>query len=264
MTATASASVGSQPKEKTVRELRVELAAAYRLTAQFGMDDMLGTHISSRLPGEPIRFLINPYGLMFDEITASSLIAVDLDGNVVSDNKAMANPFGFTIHGAVQGAREDARCVLHTHTQAGMAVAAMKDGLLPLNQMSMTFFNRLAYYDYEALTAEEENNKYQGDEDEQRRMVEALGDKNNMIMRNHGLMTVGETMADAFYRMYYLDQSCRIQMNALAANTEIVLPSDETCEAVAVHEESDSRPKEQMTWDALVRKLDRIDPSFRN
>ena len=265
MSSPASATVAKFTRGKTERDLRVDTAAAYRLIAMFGMDDLLATHISCRLSGEPFRFLLNPYGLLFEEITASSLVVLDMNGNLVGDSKQQPNPYGFAIHAAVQKVRPDAKCVIHTHTQPGMAVAAMADGLLSLNQMSMMFHNRVAYYDYEELNVElDPEKKLKAEEDEQERIGQALGDKHCLIMRNHGLLTVGETMADAFHRMYYLEQSCKIQMNTLACNTKILLPSDQTAEAIAVIEENDPRPRAQNTWDALLRKLDHIDPSFRN
>lgn len=265
MASTASARVKDLSQAKSERELRVDTAAAYRLIAHFGMDDLLATHISCRLPGEPIRFLINPYGLMFDEIAASSLVVLDLEGRPVGDRKQAANPYGFAIHAAVHRAAPEGRCVIHTHTQAGMSVAAMKCGLLPLNQMNMMFHDRVAYYDYEELHPELDPDKpAHADRDEQERLAAALGDKTSMIMRNHGLLTVGRTMADAFYRMYYLEQSCRVQMSAMACNTELLVPSNELAGNIATIEENDPRPREEITWAALVRRLDRIDPSFRN
>ena len=260
-------SVSRTAREKGERELRVDTAAAYRLIALFGMDDLLGTHISCRLPGNPMRFLLNPYGLLFEEITASSLVAVDLGGNVVGATKTKPNPYGYAIHAAIQKARPDAKCIIHTHTHPGMAVAAMADGLQMLNQLSMMFYNRIAYYDYEELNvalAEEEALKAEASEQE--RLAAALGPHNVMVMRNHGLIAVGETMAETFYRMYYLEQACHIQMNALACNTKMVWPSAEVCEQIAEMEKKDPRdpPPHIWAWDALLRKLDRTDPSFRN
>jgi ribulose-5-phosphate 4-epimerase/fuculose-1-phosphate aldolase len=179
-------------------ELRCDLAAAYRLFARFGMDDLIFTHLSIRLPGKDHRFLLNPFGYLFDEITASSLIAVDAEGHAIEKlEDAKINNAGFTIHSAVHMARDDAQCVMHSHTTAGMAVAAQEQGLLPLNQMSMQFFGRTSYHDYEGIAL---------DLDERDRLVRDLGDNNAMILRHHGLLTTGRTVADAFYEMYYLEQ----------------------------------------------------------
>ncbi|MSO93038.1 MAG: class II aldolase/adducin family protein [Rhodospirillales bacterium] len=259
--------ISKSPREKGERELRINTAAAYRLIALYGMDDLLGTHISCRLPGAPTRFLLNPYGLLFEEITASSLVAVDLDGNVSGAGKAKPNPYGYAIHAAIQGARPDAKCIIHTHTHPGMAVAAMADGLQMLNQLNMMFYNRIAYYDYEELNvALSEGEALRAEESEQKRLSDALGPHNAMIMRNHGLIAVGETMSETFYRMYYLEQSCAIQMNALACNTKLIVPSHDVCEQIAEFEKKDPRdpPPHVWAWEALLRKLDRTDPSFRN
>ncbi len=174
-------------------ELRCDLAAAYRLFARFGMDDLIFTHLSVRLPGQDHRFLLNPFGYLFDEITASSLIAVDAEGHALEKlDEAKINNAGFTIHSAVHMARDDAQCVMHSHTTAGMAVAAQEQGLLPLNQMSMQFFGRTSYHDYEGIAL---------DLDERDRLVRDLGDNNAMILRHHGLLTTGRTVGDAFYEM---------------------------------------------------------------
>ena len=263
----ASPNVTRFPKKQGERELRVDTAAAYRVLAMLGMDDLLATHISTRLPGEPMRFLTNPYGLLFEEITASSLVALDLEGNVVGESKTKPNPYGYVIHAAVQRARPDAKCVIHTHTHPGMAVAAMADGLQMLNQLSMMFHNRVAYYDYEELNvALAEEDALKGDQGEQERLAAALGSHNVMIMRNHGVIVVGETMSEAFYRLYYFEKACEIQMNTLPCNVKMVIPSPEVCEEVALMETKDPRnpPPHVWAWEAMLRKLDRTDPSFRN
>src|SRR5262245_39954300 len=203
-------------------ELRCDLAAAYRLFARFGMDDLIFTHLSVRLPGKEHRFLLNPFGDLFDEITASSLIAVDPEGHAIETlDEAKINNAGFTIHSAVHMARDDAQCVMHTHTTAGMAVAAQDEGLLPLNQMSMQFHGRLAYHDYEGIAL---------DLDERDRLVRDLGAHNAMILKNHGLLTVGRTVAEAFYYMYYLEQACRIQVAATQGGMKVTLPPSNVAE----------------------------------
>ena len=238
------------------RQLRIDLAAAYRLIHHFGMDDTIYTHLSLRVPGPEHHFLINPYGMTFDEITASSLVKIDLDGHPVGDSPWPVNPAGFTIHSAVHMARDDAPCVMHTHTTAGMAVAAMRRGLLPLNQMSLLFYDNLAYHDYEGAAL---------DLDERERIVADLGDKPAMILRHHGLLTVGRTVAEAFYYMYYLEQSCRLQLAALQTGEELVLVPDEVGWHYRRQEsEFESLPKGDRMWPALLRRLDRIDPSYRD
>src|SRR5258708_7941705 len=187
-------------------ELRCELAAAYRLFARFGMDDLIFTHLSARLPGRDHRFLLNPYGLMFDEITASSLVAVDPDGHAIEkEDESKINNAGFTIHSAVHMSRDDAHCVMHTHTTASMAVAAQDQGLLPLNQMSMAFFGGVAYHDYEGIAL---------DLDERERLGRDLGGKAVMVLRHHGLLAVRRTGAEAVLNIYYMEQSCRLQVAA--------------------------------------------------
>src|SRR5215471_6525179 len=176
-------------------QTRVDLAAAYRLVAHYGWDDLIFTHISARVPGGEHHFLLNPYGMMFDEVTASSLVKVDLEGKVVMETPYFINPAGFTIHSAVHAAREDALCVMHLHTIAGIAVSAQRDGLLPLSQQSMFPLASLAYHDYEGLAL---------NDDEKQRLVHDLGSGNYLILRNHGLLTVGRTVAEAFLGMYTL------------------------------------------------------------
>jgi ribulose-5-phosphate 4-epimerase/fuculose-1-phosphate aldolase len=236
-------------------ELRCDLAAAYRLIARFGMDDLIYTHLSVRLPGPTHRFLLNPYGLMFDEITASSLVAVDPEGHAIEKNEeSKINNAGFTIHSALHMASDTANCVMHTHTIAGMAVAAQEVGLLPLNQMSMEFFGRIAYHDYEGIAL---------DLDERERLVRDLGDKPVMFLRNHGLLTVGRTVAEAFYNMYYLEQSCRIQIAATQGGLKLTVPSDKTAAHTAQQFNRITNAKGARPWAALRRRLDREDPSYK-
>src|SRR6202142_4187413 len=198
--------------------LRRELAAVYRLIAHFRMTDLIFNHISVRLPGPEHRFLLNPFGLLYEEVTASSLVIVGLDGELITDGPWQVNAAGFVIHSAVHEAREDALCVLHTHTKAGCAVAAQEQGLLPLNQMSLEFYNRVAYHDYEGIALSNA---------EKKRLVAALSAKPVMILRNHGLLTVGATPGEAFLRMFYLERSCEVQVDAVAGGTPIVTPPPE-------------------------------------
>ncbi|MFH8810319.1 class II aldolase/adducin family protein [Streptomyces hygroscopicus] len=243
------------------QRLRRELAAVYRLVAHFRMTDLIFTHISLRLPGPEHHFLINPYGLLFEEITASSLVKIDIDGNPVDATPHRVNPAGFVIHSAVHKARSDAQCVLHTHTPAGCAVAAQRDGLLPVNQISMEFHNRVAYHDYEGVAL---------NLDEQQRLVKDLGDQPVMILRNHGLLTVGTSAAQAFLRMYYLDKACQIQVSALASGAALVLPDPAVCDLAARQlngEATDSDYPDDdaydLAWSALLRLVDRIAPDYR-
>ncbi|MFB7363230.1 class II aldolase/adducin family protein [Streptomyces hydrogenans] len=241
--------------------LRRELAAVYRLVAHFRMTDLIFTHISMRLPGPDHHFLINPYGLLFEEITASNLVKIDLDGNPVDPTPYPVNPAGFVIHSAIHAARPDAHCVLHTHTKAGCAVAAQKDGLLPLNQMSMEFHNRVGYHDYEGVAL---------NLDEQRRLVADIGDHPALVLRNHGLLTVGESAARAFLRMYYLEKACEIQVTAQAGGVPLVVPPAEVCEytaqQLAGEAESDFEDLDayDLAWSALLRMLDRTCPDYKN
>ncbi len=241
-------------------QLRRELAAVYRLVAHFRMTDLIFTHISLRLPGPDHHFLINPYGLLFEEITASSLVRVDLDGNPVDAPGARVNPAGFVIHSAIHRAREDALCVLHTHSRAGCAVAALEEGLLPVNQMSLEFYNRVSYHDYEGIAL---------NLDEQKRLADDLGDHHALILRNHGLLTVGSTAARAFLRMFYLDKACEIQIAAAAAG-KLRLPTPEVSEYTAQQYEGtvigDYGDPEAMdlAWTALLRLLGRVAPGYED
>ena len=236
--------------------LRRELAAVYRLVAHFKMTDLIYNHISVRLPGPEHRFLLNPFGLLYEEITASSLVIVGLDGELVTDGPWRVNPAGFVIHSAIHQTRDDALCVLHTHTKAGCAVAAQGSGLLPLNQMSLEFYNRVAYHDYEGIAVSP---------DEKKRLVADLGDKNVMILRNHGLLTVGRTPGQAFLRMFYLERSCQIQVDALAGGAPPVLPSPEVCEFTARQfERNDAVGQPSLAWDAMLRLTERLYPDYKD
>ncbi len=236
-------------------ETRVNLAACYRLVAYYGWTDQIYNHISARVPGEHDRFLLNPYGLLYDEITASSLVKIDSDGEVIADKTGMGvNRAGFVIHSAVHAARPDAACVIHTHSRAGMAVSAQKRGLLPLTQHAMKFHNRLAYHDYEGIAI---------DLDERQRLARDLSDRNAMILRNHGLLTLGPTIRQAFEEIYYLERACEAQIDALAGGAELNMPSPEACEKSARLFERPDRVSATRDWPALLRLLDRGDPSYR-
>ncbi|MGG5889341.1 class II aldolase/adducin family protein [Falsiroseomonas sp. HC035] len=239
----------------TEQELREDLAAAYRLIAYFGMTDLVFTHLSVRVPGEGHRFLVNPYGLLFEEITASSLVLVDAEGEPRQPTSWPVNPAGFVIHSAVHRGRDNANCVMHTHTLAGMAVAAQQGGLLPLNQMMMEFIGQVALHDYEGVAADDNLS-------ERERLVQDLGDKPAMILRNHGLLTVGHTVAEAFYWMWYLEQSCRIQLAAQSSGAPLAVASAETVERTRA-QFSTGPTKGWLPWQALRRKLDREQSDYR-
>ncbi len=244
----------SEPGSAGEREVRVALAACYRLIAHFGMDDLVYTHISARVPGEPGHFLINPYGLMFHEITASSLVKIDYDGNIVEDTGYPVNKAGFVIHSALHMAKPEVNCVLHTHTRAGIAVSCLEEGLLHINQHSAMFYNRLAYHDYEGIAL---------DLDERSRLVRDLGDKPAMMLRNHGLLTTGRTVPEAFTLMYYLEQSCRIQIDLMATGRKLTRLSDNVLQHTAEQFVSSPLPCGEREWPALMRLLDAKDPGFR-
>jgi ribulose-5-phosphate 4-epimerase/fuculose-1-phosphate aldolase len=252
--------VAKQAFADSAEELRLrrELAAVYRLIAHFRMTDLIFTHISLRLPGPDHHFLINPYGLLFEEITASTLVKIDLDGRQVEDTPYVVNPAGFVIHSAIHAARPDAMCVLHTHTKAGCAVAAQQQGLLPLNQMSMEFYGRVAYHDFEGVALNLA---------EQKRLVDDLGEQPVMILRNHGLLTVGSTAAQAFLRMYYLEKACEIQTTAQAGGALIIPPHD-VCEYTARQLAGEAEADLQddvgydLAWTALLRLLSRVAPDY--
>jgi ribulose-5-phosphate 4-epimerase/fuculose-1-phosphate aldolase len=206
------------------RQMRIDLAACYRLIAHYDMDDLFATHISARVSGPEEHFLLNPYGLLYTQITASNLVKVDLDGNIVGDTEYTVNPAGFVIHSAVHAARPDAKCVLHTHTVAGMAVASLEEGLLPLTQKSMRFYNRIGYHDYEGVA---------DDLDERTRIVASLGKNNALILRNHGLLTCGKTVSQAFLLMRNLEKSCKTQLAAMASGGTLIKLSPNLMEHAA-------------------------------
>lgn len=240
-------------------QTRVDLAAAYRLVALFKWDDLVYTHITARIPGTE-HVLINPYGLMFDEITASSLIKIDLDGNVLQETSFPINPAGFVIHSAVHKARHDVQCVVHTHTVNGVAVAAQKRGVLPISQHSIFVRASLGYHDYEGVALRD---------DEKPRLTTSLGDNTYLVLRNHGLLTVGRTIADAWKAMYFFETTCAIQVRAQAAGTLesgdlIGIGSDIVATAQEQAKVANRGAGGGLVWPGLLRRLDRTDPSFRD
>ena len=232
--------------------VRQDLAAAYRLVAHYGCDDLIFTHLSARVPGNEPHFLINPFGLMFDEVTASNLVKIDVDGNVVLDNGYGVNSAGFTIHSAVHMARDDAHAVMHLHTDAGVAVSCMKEGLLPLNQTALFICDDVAHHDYEGVAL---------NLDERDRLTADLGRKNTMLLWNHGTLAVGHTVAECFMRLYYLERACAIQVKALAGGA-LRHPSPQSVGATTGL--GAMAPMANFAWPALRRMLDRQDRGYQN
>ncbi|WP_179582570.1 class II aldolase/adducin family protein [Pigmentiphaga litoralis] len=247
------------------RQLRIDLAACYRLVDLFGMSDMILNHISARVPGDDVHFLINPFGMMYEEITASSLIKIDLDGNIIHNPNTdyTINLAGYVIHSAIHGARHDVGCVLHTHTPAGMAVSALECGLLPLNQTAMRFAGGVGYHEFEGVAV---------DTDERRRLVSSLGDKDALILRNHGLLTVGQDVAEAFVNMQRLERACQTQLLTMSANSPIHMPPQAAVDkaynqlrrAPTPDIHGNFPPHGRREWPALLRMLDRRDASYRD
>jgi ribulose-5-phosphate 4-epimerase/fuculose-1-phosphate aldolase len=236
------------------RDLRVDLAACYRLVALLGWDDLVFTHISARLPGEHEAFLINPYGMLFEEITASSLVKVDLHGDKLAPSDWPVNPAGFVIHSAIHAARPDVQCVLHVHTNAGVAVSAQRDGLLPISQIATIALSSLGYHDYEGIALRD---------DEKPRLVRDLGQNLGLVLRNHGLLTVGATVGDAFIAMYALQRACEVQIMAQAGGTPLVQVDSRITAGVRANVEAVTKGMGgAIAWPALRRKLDRLDPSY--
>ena len=236
-------------------QARVDLAAMYRLTALYKWDDLIFTHISMRVPGSEHHFLINPYGFLFEEITASSLVKIDLHGKQVMDSPHPINPAGFVIHSAVHEAREDAMCVYHTHTLYGVAVSAQKNGLLPISQQSLFPLSSLGYHDYEGVALNDE---------EKPRLVADLGTNNALILRNHGLLTVGQTGADAFQLRYILEAACRAQILAQSGGGELVMIPPPILQGIKAQAAQVMKGVGgNLAWPGLMRKLDRIDPSYK-
>jgi ribulose-5-phosphate 4-epimerase/fuculose-1-phosphate aldolase len=262
-----SANPSNQPTPLDARRIgpaewdaRIKLAACYRMVARLGMDDLIYNHISARVPDHEDQFLINPYGLLFDEITASSLVKINIAGEKLDDTPYSVNVAAFVIHAAIHASSHDAACVLHTHSDASVAVSGQEKGLLPLSQFAMRFYNRQAFHDYEGVAI---------DLDEQARLVRDLGSHKVMLMRNHGIVTVGRTPGEAFMLLYYFERAARIQlqMQAAAAGAALVMPPHEVCEKAARQFwelQGDILVPGEREWPALMRQLDRTDQSYRN
>lgn len=236
-------------------EERVNLAACYRLVAHYDWDDLIFTHISARVPGPEHHFLINPYGLLFEEVTASSLVKVDLQGNKVMPGGFDINPAGFTIHSAIHAAREDAKCVIHLHSVNGVSVGAQRGGVLPISQQSIVVLSSLAYHDYEGIALNEE---------EKPRLVADLGDKSFLMLRNHGLLTVADNIADAFVLMYTFETTCEIQLLAQSKGDDLIMLDPRIIAGAKAQVKQVMRSAGGgLAWPGLIRKMDRLDPSFR-
>lgn len=239
----------------TEKEARVNLAACYRLAAHYQMTDLIYTHITARVPGTEDQFLINPYGLRWEEITASSLVKIDVEGNKIEQTPYRVNPAGFTIHSAIHMSRPDAHWVMHTHTRAGVAVSCLEDGLLPLNQIALQFYGRLAYHDFEGIAL---------DHSERERIVADFGNQPGLVLRNHGLVTVGRTAAEMFNNMFYLNRACEIQVSALSMGRALKVVPVDVCEHVA--KQGDQMAFDdgdlQLEWDAHLRLLATLDLSY--
>lgn len=244
--------------DKTEWETRVDLAACYRLVALYGMSDLVYNHITARVPGQHNQFLINAYGYLYEEITASSLYKIDIDGNVIErpDTPYGINQAGYVIHSAVHAAREDVACVIHTHARASMAVSMMECGLLPISQHAMRFYGDVGYHPYEGVAL---------DLDERARLIEHLGDKNVMFLRNHGLLVCGTSIAEAFNRCYWVELACKAQIDAMSTGAELIVPPQEVIDLTANQFDPDVRRRYgEMEWETMLRRVDRVDPSFRN
>ncbi|MGB5542759.1 MAG: class II aldolase/adducin family protein [Gammaproteobacteria bacterium] len=236
-------------------QTRVELAAAYRLVAMFGWDDLIFTHISARVPDAGHHFLVNPYGLLFEEINASNLVKVDLDGNKVLDSPHPVNPAGFVIHSAVHAARDDAQCVIHLHTNEGIAVSIQPDGLRPLSQTSLFAVADIAYHDYEGVALNDE---------EKPRLVADLGQHSYLILRNHGTLTTGRSVGEAFLAMYILQRACEIQMLASAGGADLIPVPEAIIDGIKAQASQVTLGQGAgLAWPALLRRLDRKGPSYR-
>src|SRR5487761_1496801 len=259
---TLEANLSNRPGHIGAEEwaVRVDLAACYRLIAHFGWDDLVLTHNSARVPGTTDQMLINPSGLMFNEITASNLLKVDInDGHLVAPSEYEPIYAGIVIHGAIYMGRADVQCVIHTHTEADIAVGALEEGLLPLSQWAMRFYNRLGYHDYEGVSL---------DLDERERLQQSIGNHPVLVLRNHGLLATGRNVAEAFSLTYHFERSAEAQLKiqaAAASGAHIVTPSPDTCERqAAMFAGNAPRLQGQREWPALLRLMDRLDPSYRN
>jgi len=229
-------------------KLRCDLAASYRMAAVYGWEDLIFTHFSARIPGPDHHFLINPFGLFFEEITASSLLKVDLEGRVLIKSDYLFNPAGFVIHGAIHGARDDAMFIMHTHTVEGMAISAQKEGLLPITQTALSVGSDLAYHMYEGIVL---------DVPERQRLLHNVGDKNNVIFKNHGLMSLGQTIGEAFVRLFFLQKACETQVMAQAGGGALIIPPEEVISRVDQQTISNGPIMAHLTWEAVLRKAER-------
>ena len=237
------------------RQMRIDLAACYRLIAHFGLNELTYNHISARIPGPREEILINSFGLMFDEVCASNLVKVNLEGKVIADPLGLGiNEAGYVIHGAVHSGRPDVVCVIHTHSPAGMAVSAQADGLLPLTQNAMLFHEQIGYHEYEGIAV---------DLDEQKKLVSDLGAFNAMILRNHGLLTAGRSIAEAFNAMFFLENACRAQVAAMAGGRQLNFPPEEAARKTAAISREHGLQAADRDWPALRRLADRIDESYK-
>jgi ribulose-5-phosphate 4-epimerase/fuculose-1-phosphate aldolase len=236
-------------------QARVDLACAYRLVAHHGWDDLIFTHLSARIPGPEEHFLINPMGLMFEEVTASNLIKVDLDGNILSPTSYFINPAGYTIHSCIHGARHDVGAVFHTHTVAGIAVSSQKQGLLPMTQTALGFYNQLAYHDYEGLAL---------NPDEKPRLIADLGASKALILRNHGLLAAGASVAEAYLILFMLEKACQIQLAAQGNGADLVMQPQAMADLVGQQSQFAFGFAADMAWKAAMRKMERLDGSFRD
>jgi ribulose-5-phosphate 4-epimerase/fuculose-1-phosphate aldolase len=258
MTATALKARKSVREQVSKEEwdTRVNLAACYRLMAEFGMVEMVANHISARVPGTENEFLINPYGMLYEEMTASCMIRIDIDGKVMfNPTEYDVNEAGYVIHSAIHAARHDVDCIIHTHTLAGMAVSAMKCGILPIAQSSMRFSD-IAYHDYEGVALRLE---------ERERLVQNLGNREAMVLRNHGLLTVAPSIPECFNNMYRLERACQVQVTTLSCNTELQFPPNEVVKYSNEQMRSGNRRRYGLLeWPALLRKLDKVDTSYKN
>jgi ribulose-5-phosphate 4-epimerase/fuculose-1-phosphate aldolase len=256
--ATAAPGVENEYAQSDEWKTRVDLAAAYRLAHHFGWTDLIYNHITAKIPGRDGEFLINPMGLNYDEVTASNLVRIDIDGNILSETPYRINRAGYVIHSAIHAARKDAMCVFHTHSRAGVAVASLKEGLVPLNQAGMQFYGRVSYHDYEGFNVLA---------DEQERLAMSLGDNYSFILRNHGLITVGNSVSKAFQRMYYLEQSCQLMIDAMSTGRELNELDPEIAERTAVRwfdNSSDATANDDIEWAAALRMMDRHQPGYRS
>ncbi|HTJ96504.1 MAG TPA: class II aldolase/adducin family protein [Rhodocyclaceae bacterium] len=242
------------PTGAAEQALRVDLAAAYRLSARMGWDDLIYTHITARVPGEDGAFLINPFGLRFDEITASNLVKINIHGQIYGNDNVEVNAIGFRIHATVHASRHDAHCVMHLHNVNGIAVSAQKNGLLPISQHAMRFYQQIGYHDYEGLSLTEPEGE---------RMLKSLANHPALFLRNHGTLVCGRTVAEAYVLMDMLDKSCAIQLKAQAGGVELIHPPHAVLAHTAQQLVSDDVPEGEREWPALLRLLDQIDSSYR-